>query len=81
LASFRNFATSTVDLEIIPPLAAGPAAEPPVTAAPAGRRSDRLPRRSDRSRIVRSGRGLMAGAVAVSVLALALTVYLLLRGR
>lgn len=75
-AVFRTFATSTVDLDLLP--GDLPPPPPPVPSGP--RRSDRMAKRSDRRRAVDGGNALLIGALAFGVVILGLG-YLLLQGR
>ena len=78
LASFRNFATSTVDVDLVPPDEEATQTVK-VEAVPARRTSDRMAKRSDRSRVVGGGNALLLVALTVGALALGVVALLLLR--
>lgn len=81
LTTFRNFATSTVDVELAPPGSA-PEAPPPAVVIPnPARRSDRLSKRSDRKRAVGGGSAMVMGVLVLGAVVLGVVAMVLLRGR
>jgi len=82
LESFRNFATSTVDLDLDLDLDLDPQARVAVPVLPPRvlPRSDRLNKASDRRPAVGGGNVMLITTVVLAVIALGSTAYLVLRG-
>ena len=88
LATFRNFAASTQDLDLATlssvPAAPPPAAPIPSPAAPIpspARRSDRPSKRSDRKRAVGGGNPMAMGVLVLGAVVLGVLAVALLSGR